>query len=169
MSLFTYWMEELNRTNNTKTENKAYWKDYFNREKELYKKILASGSNKLTGTLSELAKENNFKDYEFVGYLEGISESLNNELTDLKKLDENSKIDLDINFEKLYYNMHKAKASWLWELEEWDGVLPQEKRDEIYKEYKNSRTVRKGPKVGRNDPCPCGSGKKYKKCCGKRR
>jgi hypothetical protein len=28
-------------------------------------------------------------------------------------------------------------------------------------------TVRKGKKVGRNDPCPCGSGKKYKKCCGK--
>lgn len=27
-------------------------------------------------------------------------------------------------------------------------------------------TVRKGEKVGRNDPCPCGSGKKYKKCCG---
>ena len=25
--------------------------------------------------------------------------------------------------------------------------------------------VRTGPKVGRNDPCPCGSGKKYKKCC----
>jgi len=24
-----------------------------------------------------------------------------------------------------------------------------------------------GPKIGRNDPCPCGSGKKYKKCCGK--
>ena len=28
-------------------------------------------------------------------------------------------------------------------------------------------TVRnEGPKIGRNDPCPCGSGKKYKKCCG---
>ena len=26
-------------------------------------------------------------------------------------------------------------------------------------------TIRKAPKVGRNDPCPCGSGKKYKKCC----
>ncbi|WP_197030781.1 SEC-C metal-binding domain-containing protein, partial [Halomonas sp. BC04] len=25
---------------------------------------------------------------------------------------------------------------------------------------------REGPKVGRNDPCPCGSGKKYKQCCG---
>ena len=29
-----------------------------------------------------------------------------------------------------------------------------------------ARTVVKGRKVGRNDPCPCGSGKKYKKCCG---
>ncbi len=29
------------------------------------------------------------------------------------------------------------------------------------------RTVRKGKKIGRNDPCPCGSGKKYKKCCGR--
>ncbi|MBC6995220.1 SEC-C domain-containing protein [Lewinella lacunae] len=27
--------------------------------------------------------------------------------------------------------------------------------------------VRKGPKIGRNAPCPCGSGKKYKNCCGK--
>ena len=27
--------------------------------------------------------------------------------------------------------------------------------------------VRSGKKIGRNDPCPCGSGKKYKKCCGK--
>ena len=26
--------------------------------------------------------------------------------------------------------------------------------------------VHEGPKIGRNDPCPCGSGKKYKKCCG---
>jgi len=30
----------------------------------------------------------------------------------------------------------------------------------------NSQVKREAPKVGRNDPCPCGSGKKYKKCCG---
>ena len=30
-----------------------------------------------------------------------------------------------------------------------------------------ARPVRSGPKVGRNDPCPCGSGKKYKQCCGR--
>lgn len=29
------------------------------------------------------------------------------------------------------------------------------------------QTVRQGPKIGRNDPCACGSGKKYKKCCGR--
>ncbi|MEZ4552108.1 MAG: YchJ family metal-binding protein [Desulfobacterales bacterium] len=29
------------------------------------------------------------------------------------------------------------------------------------------QVVRTGPKIGRNDPCSCGSGKKYKKCCGK--
>ena len=31
---------------------------------------------------------------------------------------------------------------------------------------KPEQAIRKGPKIGRNDPCPCGSGKKYKKCCG---
>jgi preprotein translocase subunit SecA len=30
-----------------------------------------------------------------------------------------------------------------------------------------AKPIRTGPKVGRNDPCPCGSGKKYKQCCGK--
>jgi preprotein translocase subunit SecA len=30
-----------------------------------------------------------------------------------------------------------------------------------------AKPVHTGPKVGRNDPCPCGSGKKYKQCCGK--
>mgnify|MGYP004595667783 FL=1 len=31
----------------------------------------------------------------------------------------------------------------------------------------NKTVVNEGPKVGRNDPCPCGSGKKYKNCCGR--
>ena len=34
-------------------------------------------------------------------------------------------------------------------------------------EQKKSGTIVKGKKIGRNDPCPCGSGKKYKQCCGK--
>ena len=39
-----------------------------------------------------------------------------------------------------------------------DGVAPQKN---------NTPVVNNQPKVGRNDPCPCGSGKKYKNCCGK--
>ena len=43
---------------------------------------------------------------------------------------------------------------------------PEEKHsEEGAKESHPEITVHAGPKVGRNDPCPCGSGKKYKKCC----
>ncbi len=49
------------------------------------------------------------------------------------------------------------------------------KREQVAKPTRTSgdgtdtanKTVRKGKKIGRNDPCPCGSGKKYKKCCGR--
>jgi preprotein translocase subunit SecA len=39
--------------------------------------------------------------------------------------------------------------------------------EELPKEQINKTVESSGPKVGRNDHCPCGSGKKYKKCCGK--
>lgn len=35
------------------------------------------------------------------------------------------------------------------------------------RQRENVTVVRSAPKVGRNEPCPCGSGKKYKQCCGK--
>ena len=64
--------------------------------------------------------------------------------------------------------MHEAKADWLYNLKEWDGVLPAEKRKEITKAWRASKQfVSSDVKVGPNDPCPCGSGKKYKKCCGR--
>lgn len=47
-----------------------------------------------------------------------------------------------------------VKADGQWFFEDGEGVAPQQ-------------VVRATPKVGRNEPCPCGSGKKYKKCCGK--
>jgi len=40
-------------------------------------------------------------------------------------------------------------------------------RDSVRKEYLACTVVREQPKIGRNALCPCGSGKKYKKCCGK--
>ena len=67
----------------------------------------------------------------------------------------------------LYKNMVAAKADWLYELPQWKEIFSEEELKALYKEQRDSGTVRKPKKIGRNDPCPCGSGKKYKKCCGR--
>jgi len=41
-----------------------------------------------------------------------------------------------------------------------------EYRERAWRNQSPTTVVRTEAKVGRNDPCPCGSGKKYKKCCG---
>ena len=68
--------------------------------------------------------------------------------------------------EKLYKNMVDAKADWLYGLPQWEKIFDEETRKRLYREQKASGTVRKPKKIGRNDPCPCGSGKKYKNCHG---
>ena len=85
----------------------------------------------------------------------------------IEEMEKDTVVTLDIDLEKLYYNMVAAKAEWLYELPQWDHILTQERRKELYKEQKSSMTVVKPPKIGRNEPCPCGSGKKYKHCCGR--
>jgi preprotein translocase subunit SecA len=47
------------------------------------------------------------------------------------------------------------------------GGAPSDMVSEAVEAVSKAKPVRSGPKVGRNDPCPCGSGKKYKQCCGK--
>ena len=46
-------------------------------------------------------------------------------------------------------------------------ITPEEAAAEKEKNKKKAPIINDGPKVGRNDPCPCGSGKKYKNCCGR--
>jgi len=82
----------------------------------------------------------------------------------LEELEEETEFSIKIDFEKLYYNMIDAKADWLYSLKKWDDILPIERRKEIKKEYNKSK-IAVSNKVGRNDPCICGSGKKHKKCC----
>ena len=101
-----------------------------------------------------------------MGFVDGINDSLNNSY-DLETIDENTELTLDVNLEKLYFNMLEAKANYLYTLPQWDGIFSVEKRKEIQKAYKTTNMVINDNKVGRNDACPCGSGKKYKKCCGK--
>lgn len=55
----------------------------------------------------------------------------------------------DVHLEQAHFS--KKTGQWLYET---GKLIP-------------TTVVRDGEKVGRNDPCPCGSGKKYKKCCGR--
>ncbi|MCI5480949.1 MAG: SEC-C domain-containing protein, partial [Lachnospiraceae bacterium] len=85
----------------------------------------------------------------------------------IEEMEEDTEVNLIFDKEKLYKNMVDAKADWLYELPQWDEIFTRERQKELYLEQKKSGTIIKGAKIGRNDPCPCGSGKKYKKCCGR--
>ena len=101
-----------------------------------------------------------------VGFLDGINDSLKKS-NPIDKLTEDTEVNLDYDDELLYKNMVEAKAEWLYTLEEWNDIITPERQKELYKEQKKSGTIVKEKKIGRNDPCPCGSGKKYKHCCGR--
>jgi hypothetical protein len=148
----------------TPHESQAFWDEYFAIETEAYKKILARKENFYDDKLNELAAEFEMEPVVFTGFMDGINTSLVNEYT-LDKLKEGTKITLQVDFEKLYYNMLEAKAKWLYTLEEWDGIFSEEKRKEIRDQWRQDKQA-VSTKIGRNSPCPCGSGKKYKKCCG---
>jgi hypothetical protein len=81
----------------------------------------------------------------FAGFLDGINTSLVKEI-ELEEITEDSEIDLAIDFEKLYYNMHAATADWLYQLPEWDAILSEERRKEIKKQYNQSKIVVKDKK-----------------------
>ncbi|MDD3867416.1 MAG: SEC-C metal-binding domain-containing protein [Eubacteriales bacterium] len=140
---------------------------YLELETAAYDQILSNYPHVYSGTVASLADELGFSGQPvvFMGFLEGLSSSLA-EAPDLEQLTPDSPLRFEINFETLFRKMNEAEADWLYQLESWELVLPQERRQAIIREWRDSKTVR-SEKIGRNDPCPCGSGKKYKKCCGK--
>ena len=166
MSLFNEWNDLLH--GQTKGTIDAFWEKYSDTETKIYKHILANKDEHLKGRVGDLVDQFDVDKVIFVGFLDGVQSSLNGEQMDLKKVTLDTEIDLDIDFEKLYFNMHKADADYLWGLEEWNDVLSEDRRQELYDEYRRSRTVHVEKKPGRNEPCPCGSGKKYKNCCMKK-
>ena len=144
-----------------------FWGTYFQIEKEIYEQLLSNPDEEVKGTVKELAEKYGTEVLVMTGFLDGINESLKGYENPIDTMEEDTEVKIEIDPEKLYYNMVEAKATWLYELPQWDAILTPEKRKELYKNQKASGTVRKGKKIFPNDPCPCGSGKKYKKCCGK--
>lgn len=144
----------------------AFWQEYGSMETKVYSQVLSNHKEPLKGTIAELAEKFNTSPEFFMGFVDGLNDSLK-ESFDLEKIEADDVLTFDIDFEKLYFNMLDAKADYLYNLPQWDGIFSVEKRKEIRKAWKDSKTIVKEDKIGRNDPCPCGSGKKYKKCCGK--
>lgn len=165
MSLYKSWTDMVVDYVKTKGEN-AFWEEYSQIETNIYRDLLAKHKNILKTTIADLSKQYNTTDEFIMGFVDGINDSLNNTY-DLETVENNTELAFDLNLEKLYFNMLDAKAEYLYTLPQWDGIFSEEKRQQIEKDYKESKIVRNDSKIGRNDSCPCGSGKKYKKCCGK--
>lgn len=164
MNTYEKWQDII--SNQTEESFPGFWEKYSAIEKKIYSDILDHHEEHFKGLFNELVEKYETSDELFIGFLDGINTSLTEEL-DLDSIQADTLIDLKIDFEKLYYNMLEAKADYLYTLPQWKQILTDEKLNEITKTQRLSKTIVKDKKVGRNEPCPCGSGKKYKKCCGK--
>ena len=166
MALLKQWRDMAYDQKANKGDLQRFWATYFDIEKGIYEQLLEQPEVEVKGTVKELAEKYGQELLTMVGFLDGINESLKEE-NPIETMEENTVVSLAFDKEKLYKNMVAAKADWLYELPQWEAIYSEEKRKELYLDQKKSGTIVKGPKIGRNDPCPCGSGLKYKKCCGK--
>ena len=166
MSLLEQWRATAYSQEMDKTQLQKFWTTYFQIERGIYEQLLSNPDEEVRGTVKELAEKYQVEVFTMVGFLDGINESLKVE-NPIETMEEDTIVNLNFNKEKLYKNMVDAKADWLYELPQWNAIFDEEKKKQLYREQKQSGTIRKGKKIGRNDPCPCGSGKKYKMCCGR--
>jgi SWIM/SEC-C metal-binding protein len=163
MKLFDRWKKLIE--NQTSASFPSFWDKYCETEARIYSAMLKTPDAALVGNFKDLADAHGADYVLFMGFLDGISSSLR-EPIEIEDLTEDSPVRLVVDIEKLYFNMRAAKANHLYGLPEWDAALSADRREEIAKEQRKAGTVIKDKTPGRNDPCPCGSGKKYKKCCG---
>lgn len=166
VTLLDKWRKIAYNENEDRNKLKAFWEAYFAQEAEIYKQLLTNPDEEVAGTVKELAEKYNMELLSMVGFLDGINDSLKI-ANPIEEMTEDTVVSLAFDKEKLYKNMVDAQAEWLYELPEWDAIFTKEQQRALYLEQKKSGTIVKGEKIGRNDPCPCGSGKKYKKCCGR--
>ena len=163
-------LEQWRGTAYSETANKGdlqrLWADYFEKEKNIYISLLSEPDTEVKGSVKELAEKYGVSLMIMIGFLDGINDSLV-EANPIEEMDEDTVVSLKFDKELLYKNMVAAGADWLYSLEQWNDIFTPERQKELYKEQKRSTTIVNEAKVYPNDPCPCGSGKKYKKCCGK--
>ena len=166
MALLEQWRSMAYSETANKGDLQRLWAAYFEKEKEIYAQLLKNPDEVVKGTVKELAEKYDVDIMTMTGFLDGIDESLV-ESNPIEEMEEDTEVNLGFDKALLYKNMVAAGADWLYELEEWNDIFDEETRKALYKEQKSSTTIVKDKKVYPNDPCPCGSGKKYKNCHGK--
>ncbi len=163
MGLYEDWFKKA-YTNDGKTNNQL-WDNYIPKEQKIYEYILGEKVTEISGTVKELSEKFSMSPEYIAGFIDGINDT-QKEKVDLENLSEESYISLKIDFEVLYKKMVEYKADHLYNLPQWKSIFTEDHMKVLYKGQKSSKTYVREEKIGRNDPCPCGSGKKYKKCCG---
>ena len=166
MSLLQDWRDIAYSQETDKKQLQKFWADYFMTEKGIYEQLLAAPEEAVSGTVKELAEKYNIPVLTMVGFLDGINDSLI-EKNPIETMTEDTEVNLGFDKTRLYKNMVEARADWLYELPEWDAIFTKDEQHALFLEQRKSGTIVKPKKIGRNDPCPCGSGKKYKNCCGR--
>ena len=166
MALLDDWRAVAYNTQADKKKLQQFWSDYFLKEKAIYEQLLKAPDDVVTGTVKELADKYGVSVQTMTGFLDGINDSLK-EKNPIETMEEDTRVNLGFDKVLLYKNMVDAKADWLYGLEEWKTIFDEETRKKLYLEAKKMNTIVKPRKIGRNDPCPCGSGKKYKNCHGR--
>jgi len=144
---------------------KHVWDEYLAKEKKVYKEILSQKLQLVEGTMSELSQRFDLSTTHMAAFVDGIHEAIDG-LPPTDELEADTAIKLDIDFKRLFKQMVEYKAKHLYTLPEWDDIFTPEEQREYYLEQKKAHTIVRSDKIGRNEPCPCGSGKKHKKCCG---
>lgn len=164
MTLYEQWFSTA--YNRDGRINERLWDDYIPQEQKIYEYILDNKVNELKGTVAELAEKFGVSSLYILGFIDGLNDTQSPAIN-LENMTEETEVTITIDFPVLYKKMVEYKADHLYSLPQWKNIFDEAEMKHLYKEQKVSRTVvNEGPKVGRNDPCPCGSGKKYKKCCG---
>ncbi len=167
MTLLEQWRSMAYSEEAGQAQLQQLWTSYFEEEMGIYKQLLKNPDEVVKGSVKELAEKYGVSIMTMTGFLDGINDSLV-EANPIEEMTEDTVVNLGFEKALLYKNMVAAEADWLYGLEEWNDIFDEETQKALYKEQKSSTTIVKGDKVYPNDPCPCGSGKKYKKCCGKK-
>lgn len=167
MALLEQWQQAAYDESIGKDKLQRLWSAYFQEEKDIYAQLLKNPDEVVKGTVKELADKYGVSVMTMTGFLDGINDSLT-EKNPIEDMEEDTVVSLGFDKALLYKNMVAAEADWLYNLEEWNDIFDEDTRKALYKEQKSSTTIVKDAKIYPNDPCPCGSGKKYKKCCGRK-